>query len=320
VVQFVIDHPNITGAITYHTYAGAYLRPYSAHPDDYFKTEDLWTYQEIGKYATKLTGYPAVSVFHDFKYHPKEVTRGAFDDWLFDHLGVYAWTCEIWGPQQQAGIEMKKPGGASGGFQLIEWYRDHPVEDDLKLLKWSDEKLAGKGFINWYPFRHPQLGEVELGGWHDEYCWRNPPPHLLEQEIAPHADFIIWHAAISPRIEFKDVIVEMLGEGVYHIRAVVQNTGWLPTSVSGRAAEKKLVRPLEIEIELPAGATLDSGERRVEAGQLNGRALKLKPYESADPTDDRVKVDWVVRAPAGSAVTVKAVSQRAGTITRRVTL
>jgi murein tripeptide amidase MpaA len=318
VVQFVIDHPNITGAITYHTYAGAYLRPYSPHPDEYFKTEDLWTYQEIGKAATRITGYPAVSVFHDFKYHPKEVTKGAFDDWMYDHLGVYAWTCEIWGPQQQAGIEMKKPAG--GGYQFIDWYREHPVEDDLKMIKWSDEKLDGKGFINWYPVQHPQLGEVELGGWHDEYCWRNPPPHLLEKEIAPHADFIIWNALISPRIELMDVRVEALGGNAYHIRAVVQNTGWLPTSVSGRAQEKQLVRPLELEIGLPEGARLASGLKRVEAGQLAGRALKSLPYESADPTDDRVKAEWVVRAPAGSAVTITARHQRAGTVERVVTL
>ncbi|MCL5995695.1 MAG: M14 family metallopeptidase [Chloroflexi bacterium] len=317
VVQFVIDHPNITGAITYHTYAGAYLRPYSAHPDDYFKTEDLWTYQEIGKAATRITGYPAVSVFHDFKYHPKETTKGAFDDWMYDHLGVYAWTCEIWGPQQQAGIDMKKPGG---GYQFIEWYREHSVEDDLKLLKWSDEKLDGKGFVDWYPFKHPQLGEIELGGWHDEYCWRNPPPSLLEKEIAPHADFIIWHALISPRIEFNDVQVQAIGGDAFHICVVIQNTGWLPTPVSGRAQEKQLVRPLEIEIALPVGGTLVSGQPRVEAGQLGGRALKITPYESTDPTDDRAKVEWVVQAPKGSVVTIKATHQRAGTISRAITL
>ena len=317
IVQFVVDHPNITGGITYHTFAGAYLRPYSAHPDDYFKTEDLWTYQEIGKAATRITGYPAVSVFHDFKYHPKDTTKGAFDDWMYDHLGVYAWTCEIWGPMQQAGIEMKKPGG---GYQFIDWYRDHPIEDDLKLLKWSDEKLDGKGFIAWYPVQHPQLGEVELGGWNDEYCFRNPPPHLLEKEIAPHADFIVWHALISPRIEFNALTVNAIGDGAYAIRAVVQNTGWLPTSVSGRAQEKSLARPIEVDIALPPGATLLNGKLRVEAGQLAGRALKSHAYDINDATNDRVSVEWVVRAPAGSAVTVKATSQRAGTITREVVL
>ena len=123
-VQFITDHPNITGAIAFHTYAGAYLRPFSAHPDDTFYTEDLWTYQEIGKAITRITGYPAVSIFHDFKYHPKEVTKGGFDDWMYDHLGVYSWTCELWGPQQNAGISMKKASGE--GYQFIDWMRYSP--------------------------------------------------------------------------------------------------------------------------------------------------------------------------------------------------
>ncbi len=256
-----------------------------------------------------MTGYPAVSVFHEFKYHPKQTIKGVFDDWMYDHLGCYAWTCELWNPLAQAGIDMKKTGG---GYQFIEWYRDHPVEDDLKLLKWNDEQLGGKGFVNWYPFNHPQLGEVELGGWHDEYCWRNPPPHLLEKEIAPHADFILWHAAISPRLIFKEVKVRPAGEGAYHITAVLQNTGWLPTNVSLRAVEKKLVRPIEVELALPEGAKLISGQRKTEAGQLGGRALKRSGLFEADPTDDRAKVEWVVSAPPGSAIMLTATSLRAG--------
>ncbi|MGH2523307.1 MAG: M14 family zinc carboxypeptidase, partial [Anaerolineales bacterium] len=320
VVQFIADHPNVTGAITFHTFSGVYLRPYGTHPDEHFPAEDLWRFQEIGKHATRLTGYPVVSVWHEFKYHPKESIKGVFDDWLYDHLGRYAWTCEIWSPQQQAGIEMKK----DGKWQFIEWYRDHPVEDELKLFKWNDEVLGGKGFVNWYRFQHPQLGEVELGGWDNDHCWRNPPPHLLEKEIAPHADFIIFHALISPLLEFREVTVTPLSEAsterAYHIRALIQNTGWLPTNLTERANEKKLTRPLEVEIALPEGATLVGGERRVEAGQLAGRALKNNTFWNADPTDDRAKVEWVVRAPKGSEVKVTAAHQRAGKISRTVTL
>ena len=76
-------------------------------------------------------------------------------------MGVYGWTVEIWSPQRQAGIEE---------YKFIDWYREHPLEDDLKLLKWSDEVLDGKGYVDWYPFEHPQLGPVELGGWDQHLC------------------------------------------------------------------------------------------------------------------------------------------------------
>jgi hypothetical protein len=161
---------------------------------------------------------------------------------------------------------------------------------------------------------------VELGGWNNDIAWRNPPPHLLEKEIAPHADFIIFHALISPLLEFKDLTINPLGGDTHHIRTVVQNTGWLPTNVSVRAAEKKLVRPVQITIALPEGATLVSGEIKTEAGQLAGRALKTTTFWNSDPTDDRAKVEWVVKAPKGSRVTITAEHQRAGKISQLVTL
>ena len=91
-MQFIAAHPNITGAIAFHTYSGVLLRPYSHQADDTLPAEDLWTYQKIGARGTELTGYPNISVFHDFRYHPREVITGSFDDWMYDHGGVFAWT------------------------------------------------------------------------------------------------------------------------------------------------------------------------------------------------------------------------------------
>ena len=102
---------------------------------------------------------------------------------MYDHMGVFAWTVEIWSPQRQAGIT---------DLKFIDWYREHPVEDDLKLLKWSDEALGGRGYVDWYPFEHPQLGKVELGGWDMLYAWRNPPPEFLEQEVALFPDWLVF--------------------------------------------------------------------------------------------------------------------------------
>ena len=147
--------------------------PTRTRPTTRLPVDDLWTYQKIGARGTELTGYPNISVFHDFRYHPKEVITGSFDDWMYEQGGVFAWTVEIWSPQRQAGIE---------DYKFIEWYREHPVEDDLKLLKWNDEVLGGNGFVPWYPFQHPQLGPVELGGWNALYTWSNPPHALLKRK------------------------------------------------------------------------------------------------------------------------------------------
>lgn len=314
VVHFISMHPNITGVIAFHTYSGVLLRPYSTKPDDTMAAEDLWTYQKIGKMGTDLTGYPNISVYHDFRYHPKEVITGALDDWSFDHIGVFSWTVEIWSPQHQAGI---------GEYKPIEWFREHSFDDDLKLLKWSDETLGGKGYVDWYPFEHPQLGPLEIGGWNALYAFRNPPPELLEKEIALFPDWIVWHLNISPRLELIEAKAKALGEGNHRVRLVVHNTGWLASYVTKRALDRKAVRGVVCEIELPEGATLETGKLREELGQLEGRAyMGSAPigWGAGEPTDDRVKVEWVVKAPKGGKVKLLARHDRAGVVRAEVEL
>lgn len=315
-VAFITSRPNITAGITFHTFSGVLLRPYGTKPDDALPAEDLWTFKAIGAKGTAITGYPNISVFHDFKYHPKEVITGTFDDWLYDHLGLYAWTVEIWSPQRQAGIDDYKP---------IEWYREHPLEHDLKLLKWSDEALGGRGFVDWYSFEHPQLGPVELGGWDSFYCWRNPPPHLLENEIARFAEWCVWHLLISPRLELFSVRAEPLGDSTYRVQLAVHNTGWLPSYVSKKALERKAVRGVICEIKLPEGASLKTGKPREDIGQLEGRAYvgaSATPWAASNSaaTADRAKVEWVVHAPHGGTVTLTARHARAGVVYAEVAL
>ena len=113
-----------------------------------------------------------------------------------------------------------------------------------------------------------------------------------------------------------------LGGGVYRVRLVVQNGGWLPTYVAKRALERKSVRPVLAEIALPPGAALETGRPREELGQLEGRHLKAAAGfgPAADPTDDRAHFDWIVRAPQGGTVHLLARHQRAGVVRTEVQL
>ncbi len=318
-VQAIVDRPNICGSISFHTFSGVHLRPPARYPDDDMAPEDLWAFKAIGKKATELTGYPAVSTFHDFKYHPKEVITGVFDDWMYENRGVFAWTTEIWSPQRQAGIT---------DFKYIEWERDHPFEDDVKLLAWSDEKLDHKGHIDWYEFEHPQLGMVELGGWDSQYAFRNPPPGFLEKEVAPFSDWAIWHALTSPKLEPRDLLVEDAGAGAKRIRFAVQNTGWLPTNVTKHAEQKKLCRGVVGEISLrgekpttlgtKAPSWLFAGKLREETGQLVGRN-HVEPGGFGwhmDPTEDVAVFDWVVASPGEYELVAK--HERAGVVRQSV--
>jgi murein tripeptide amidase MpaA len=324
-VSAISKRPNICGAVTFHTFSGVHLRPPSRMPDEDIPAEDLWAYQKIGDKGKELTGYPAISNYHEFRYHPKEVITGVFDDWMYEHRGVFAWTTEIWSPQREAGIT---------DYKYIDWFRDHPFEHDVQLLKWSDEKLDRKGYIDWYAFRHPQLGDVELGGWDSIYAFRNPPPQFLEREVAPFVDWVVLQCLSSPKLELRELKVDRIssaeqasiGEGqkaeeIHRIRLAVHNTGWLPTNVTKMAIDRKLCRGVVAEITRngePADVIghepqwLIGGKVRQEQGQLTGWS-----HVSAggfgwqmNATDDVAVFEWVVRG--GGRFEISAIHDRAG--------
>jgi hypothetical protein len=189
------------------------------------------------------------------------------------------------------------------------------------MLKWNDDVLRGRGYVNWYSYKHPQLGKVELGGWDFMNMWTNPPLEFLEKEISPFPDWIVWHALISPRLVPVETKVTSLGADSFRVRFVVQNEGWLPTYVTKKALERKATRGVIAEITLPKGAALESGKLREELGELEGRAYKtVIPDESDEGTSERVKVEWVVKAKKGTRVKLLAKHERAGVVRTEVVL
>lgn len=315
-VDFITSHPNIGAAISYHTHSGVILRPMGTCSDDDMIPEDLWAYKQFSKLGEQHSGYPAISIWHEFKYHPKEVITGT-QDWVYEHLGALFWVVELWSPNKEAGIE---------GYKWIDWFREHPVEDDLKLLKWSDEQCGGQAHVDWRPFHHPQLGPVEIGGWDKMNFWRNPPPHLREREAARFPRWMNQIALSLPKLELLRTEVRALGPDTWRVRLAVANSGYLPAYVTKRALERKVVRGVMFEIHLPAGnpeVSLVSGKERMEGPQLEGHAPKQSQQAflpSREITADRAVGEWVVRAPQGTRLALSASADRAGTVRTEVVL
>ena len=312
-VDFVVRHPNIGAAVSFHTHSGVILRPMGTQSDADMTPEDLWLYKQFSDIGARLTGYPAISIFHDFKYHPKEVITGG-QDWIYEHLGALFWTVEIWAPNKEAGIT---------DYKWIEWYRDHPPEDDLKLLKWSDEQCGGQAHVDWTAFQHPQLGMVEIGGWDRMNYWRNPPPHLREREAARFPGWLLQIGLSLPRLEVLRTEVRSLGPDTWRVRFAVANAGYLPSNISKRAIERKTVRGTQFQIHLPAGVSLVGGRERVDGPHLEGHAPKttLQAFQpNRDITADRAVVEWVLKGPRGTPVGLTATADRAGTVRTEVTL
>ena len=313
-VEFISRHNNINLALTYHTFSGVILRPFSTRPDEKMETNDLWVFELMGERGKELTGYPCLSVYHGFRYHPKEVTTGAFDDWVYDHLGIFSFTIELWDLPGRAGVKDR---------HFIEWFRKHPHEEDVKILNWLEENGAAEPYVGWYPFEHPQLGAVEIGGYDQMYTWRNPPPNLMGKEAEKNTAYALALADMLPRLSLHTLEVERLSDlGDFRVRLVVENSGFLPTQTSDQGRSRNAARPVRVELVLPESVRILSGQEKTELGHLQGRSsrLSVSALYAASPTNNRAWTEWVLRGESGEVVEIKVLSDRAGSLHETATL
>ena len=313
-VEFLMNHRNVCQAVTFHTFSGVILRPYSTEPDEALPKADLDNFKYFGERGSHWTGYPLLCVYHDFRYSPKDNITGTFDDWIYETLGAYSWTVEIWSVLRKAGITKGLDCQARRGeHRFIKWFEEHPIEEELQLLHFCDQHLEGRGFVPWAAFQHPDLGPVEIGGWDMFYLFRNPPPQYLQAELEPLSRWVIWLAQANPRLVLAEQRVVPLGQDLYRLELVVDNAGWLPTYGSQKALEGKLLRG--VRVELSGYAELIEGKREQQLGQLEGICSRpVSPlWHKGDASDYRLKVSWVVRS-GGSPLAWKVSHDRAGSL------
>ena len=278
------------------------------------ETNDLWVFELMGERGKELTSYPCLSVYHGFRYHPKEVTTGAFDDWVYDHLGMFSFTVELWDLPGRAGIKDR---------HFIDWNRKQSHEEDLKILVWLEENCDEPPLVAWYSFEHPQLGPVEIGGYDRMYTWRNPPRSLVGEEAERNTSFALSLADMAPRMTVHTLALDRLtDEGDYRLRLIIENSGFLPTYTSAQGRNRRAARPVRVELGLPEGVSLTSGQAKSELGPLEGRSGKLSVSSiyASSPTDNRAWIEWVLHGTPGAEVSVRILSDRAGTLRERVVL
>jgi murein tripeptide amidase MpaA len=306
-VAAIARRPNIVAHVTCHTFGGLVLTP-PVNLNELLPEPDRLVYETLGRQAAALTGYRAIS-YLDLRSVGRERQIPSAFGWLYNRRGIFSFITEFWDPLTAAGINLENTTASAWlwGF--------HPVEDELKLLRWSDKELDGDGFVAWKPFNHPQLGAVEIGGFDLIRYWYNIPFDRLEKEVAPHSEWLVQLGLTTPRLAIRSFTAEPAGENLWRLQLVVENSGWLPTNGSQQAVDQLAVAGVSIELNLPAGAKLVDGAASQQLGQLAGRNAQRSTaswWSYTPGTPDRAAADWIVAAPAGTAFTAKASHERAG--------
>ncbi len=175
---------------------------------------------------------------------------------------------------------------------------------DRQVLRWMDaEKIDG--FVAWTKAKHPDLGEVEIGGF-KPYAVTNPPPAKLAELGASHAKFVVHLASLFPRVKVAAFEAVGHGGGVFRLKAEVENAGFWPTSLAhGQTA--RAVKPTLVQLGVDPGAVL--------SGSAKTSFLPTLPGSGG-----RAKYEWLVRGKAGETVELLVRSEKGGSATARLTL
>lgn len=145
------------------------------------------------------------------------------------------------------------------------------TSEETKWLEYSDTMRDGKGFIEWAPFEHPQLGTVEIGGW-VPYFKTLPPTSEIHSIVETQTKFIVDIASRLPKVRLSPPIVEKLSNGLWEVKIAVVNDGWFPTGTA-MAKKNKRARPFIVLLDVP-NDTIVSGQKVNRIWALDGGGTK----------------------------------------------
>ena len=158
--------------------------------------------------------------------------------------------------------------------------------EDAKWLAYADR--VGGGYVDWQPYDHPQLGQVEIGGFVPGFML-NPPQDMIDGIVSDQTGFIAELLTMMPRVTVDTPTVEQAGQGVYRVSVTVRNEGEMPTrSAMGEKARR--LTPHVLALQLP--------QDRVLTGSVIERANSIAPGQT-------LRAEWLVLGQAGQTINVQ---------------
>ena len=287
-------------------------------PPDKDGSVELWTYYHLGIATFDLDFWTAPEPKEEKKADeitPEKLEKMSADE--FVALGedkINAFLKSSGAPDQfkaKQVIDMLK-GGQLDTKKMAEMLKQMPKPPSAEgvdarekaLLAWSDAELGGKGFVDWKPFKHPTLEDVEIGGF-VPYADTTPPAKLIDGLVKGQVPWVFELAKSMARIKIAETKVKRLGDGVYEVKVWVENTGALPYPTAMGKRNQRIL-PVILTVDGP-GLTLVDGKKPSLIQAVAGKA-------AAAP------VTWIIRAEKPVKIEIKAETQIAWRDSRTIDL
>lgn len=270
VVEAFRKRKNIFASNSYHTYGGFIIKTPANIKDSEIPFEDMMVMQKMGDILTKQTQYTLHSGNDDFVYNPGQALPGTFDEWYYLNQGVLGITIEYWDLWSQAKMEWKK---------AVEKYESLSVENMKKLMDWASENLhLSEYFSEWKKVTHPQLGEVEIGGFKSAFFVTNPPVKYLKQELEKTFHGTFLNSLMFPDVVIKEKKIDKIDNQTFKAVVIIANNGYLPTNGSTQALKTKAIGAPDIKYKITNQKDF-SWIKKIE----NGDVKHLKGFSDGSP-------------------------------------
>ena len=224
-------------------------------------------------------------------------------------LGAYSYLIELWGRPPLPDADRNNDG----------------TVDEVEQQEWFARDLAGEGWIVPHAVKHPDLGEVWIGGNGRKHTGRTPPSRYMEEEARRNAHFVLYCAGQFPRLEIDQVTVTPATGDLLWVDVVLKNDRVYPTSSDrdvalGTAVKDRLslaFSPNAALIDVPAGVT-----RLDPSNEASAATALVKPSaEFRLRGKEQIRFRGLVKVTGKEGwIEVKTDSKAGGTDSRRITI
>jgi len=279
IAGFILDHPNIAAAQSYHNSGGMILRG-PGREGGPMNDKDDGVLALIAARGEKIIPYYRSLVLWDDLYQ----ALGSELDWLYGGRGILSFTNELWTSKNL--------------YKTADTPSDEQEAEFIKYVLMSD------GIVPWQPYEHPTYGAIEIGG--EKKQWgRVPPSFLLEEELHRNMAFTLYHADMMPLLQISEVKVEQLGENLFKIWVTIENKRLIPTR-TGQDVAHHISPPDIVSLKgdelrvLSSGRVTDRFFKRVEAVKRRPERVELDTIDGMST----VRVQFVVDGKGEFTITV----------------
>lgn len=218
ICEFMITHPNIYMVNEYHTQGGHVYRPLGSTDDKGFQPRDLVVYDQIlGKKYQELMESKDLNSVWRRAWTPGGVYAGLLLDWLYKQCGILSIATELWNPRHEI-PELKDLEGNDLQRGIQKYAIDHKL------------------YLDWQKSKHPEHGDVEVGGWIAEVGPNNAYPGEPLRTICERQwQFDRYCIGMMPQISIENLQAKVTSSAgstkVVEISADIVNAGPLPSGL-----------------------------------------------------------------------------------------